>query len=116
MNQGAVPQPRVRRASGTTTDVVIGDESGVLTVGHGQEGAPCWMQLRVGAHGSVVSGLTDALATAVTVGLQHGVPPAALADALRRIDFDRPGEEHANLLVETFTSMSAAGLAEVAGR
>lgn len=114
MGHVAVPQPRVRRGSGTTVDVVIGGEPGVLTVEHSGDGAPCWMQLRVGVHGSGVSGLTDALATAVTVGLQHGVPPAALADALRRIDAGRPGE-HGDLLVETFTSVGLAGPAEVDG-
>lgn len=74
------------------------------------------MQLRVGAHGSTASGLTDALATAVTVGLQHGVPAAALADALRRVNLGQPGDDHADLLVETFTSVGLAALAEVTGR
>ncbi|MEV6928121.1 hypothetical protein AB0M46_26975 [Dactylosporangium sp. NPDC051485] len=98
-------------------DVVIGGEHGVLTVGHSGgngDGAPCWMQLRVGAHGSAVSGLTDALATAVTVGLQHGVPPAAVADELCRIDGSQPGE-HADALAEMLTSVGRAGLAGAAG-
>ena len=120
MGQFAVPQPRARRGSGTTVDVIIGGEPGVLTVAHrggsgtGGDGAPCWMQLRVGVHGSTVSGLTDALATAVTVGLQHGVPTAALADAMRQIDAGQPGQ-HADVLVETLTPIGQAGLADVAG-
>jgi len=117
MGQGAVPQPRVRRRSGTTVDVVIGGEHGMLTVGHtggSGDGAPCWMQLRVGTHGSAVSGLTDALATAVTVGLQHGVPLAAVTDALGRIDAGQPGGP-ADVLVEMLTSVGRAGQAGVAG-
>ena len=114
MDQVAVPQPRLRRAHGTTVGVVIGGEPGVLTVGHNRDGVPYWMQLRVGAHGSTASGLTDALATAMIVGLQHDVPPAALTDALRRIDLAQPGDDHADPLAETFTSVGRSGLVEMA--
>lgn len=116
MAQIAVPQARVRRGSGTTVDVAIGGEPGALTVEHSGDGAPSWMQLRVGTHGSTVSGLTDALATAVTVGLRHGVPPTVVADALRRIDAGQPGDDHADVLIETFTSVGLASLHDVAER
>lgn len=116
MVQRAIPLPRLRRGSGTTVDIAIAGEPGVLTVAHRGDGAPCWMQLRVGAHGSTVAGLTDALATAVTIGLQHGVPSTAMADALRRIDASLPGDGTAGVLVETFTAAGPADLHDAVQR
>ena len=106
MGELTVPQPRTRRANGSTVDLAIGGVPGVLSVGHGHDGAPCWMQLRVGVHGSAMSGFADALATAVTVGLQHGVPATALAAALREADLAGAGEEHTALLVDALVSVA----------
>ncbi|MEV6927099.1 hypothetical protein AB0M46_21705 [Dactylosporangium sp. NPDC051485] len=94
-------------------DLTIGGEPGVLTVGHGHDGTPYSIQLRVGVHGSAVSGFADALATAVTVGLQRGVPATALAAALREAGIAGAGEEHTQVLVEALASVTAADLLEV---
>lgn len=57
-----MPRPREQRTVGSTVDVTVAGEAGVLTVAPGRDGAPCWMQLRAGVHGSTVAGLADALA------------------------------------------------------
>ncbi|GAA3256830.1 hypothetical protein ACFO1B_48705 [Dactylosporangium siamense] len=102
MAEIAVPVQRERRTFGCSVDVTVGGEPGVLTVGRASDGAPRRMELRAGVHGSTLAGLADALATAITVGLQHGVPADVLADALRRAALDSPGDGHAALLAETF--------------
>ncbi|MFC5007324.1 hypothetical protein ACFPIJ_57135 [Dactylosporangium cerinum] len=89
-------------------DVTVGGEPGVLTVGRASDGAPRRIELRAGVHGSTLAGLADALATAITVGLQHGVPAEVLADALRRTALDSPGDGHAALLAETFAAVPPA--------
>lgn len=116
MGEVAVPRPRVRRAVGSSVDVTVAGEAGVLTVGRDQHGAPCWVQLRAGVHGSAVAGIADALATAITIGLQHGIPAAALTDALRRPDLGAPGDQPTDLLAETFTETAPAAMVSLAGR
>jgi ribonucleoside-diphosphate reductase alpha chain len=116
MGEVAVPRPRVRQALGSSVEVTVAGEPGVLTVGRGPGGAPCVLQLRAGVHGSTLAGLADALATAITVGLQHGVPGAALTDALHRAELGCKGENVTRLLVETFASADRPGVVGVAAR
>ncbi|WP_344611227.1 hypothetical protein [Dactylosporangium salmoneum] len=91
-------------------------EPGVLTVGRGPDGAPCRIELRASVHGSFVAGSTDAFATAITVGLQHGVPAAAFTDALRRAGLGAANEDGTNLLVEMCTTAESAGQVAAAAR
>ncbi|WP_432832955.1 hypothetical protein [Dactylosporangium sp. CA-092794] len=113
MGEVALPRPRVRQALGNSVDITVGDEPGVLTVARGPEGAPCWVQLRAGVHESALAGLADAVATALTVGLQHGVPGAALADALQLAGIVTPGEHAADLLVDRDVPADRAGVVVV---
>jgi ribonucleoside-diphosphate reductase alpha chain len=71
---------RPRRYGGHTTAVMIGGEQFSLTATEGADGALGEVRIGWGKHGSSVAGLTDAYATVISVGLQHGVP---LADLLR---------------------------------
>jgi ribonucleoside-diphosphate reductase alpha chain len=54
-----------------TTD---GELDGYLTVGHYDDGSPGEIFIRISKTGSLVQGLLDNLALAVSVALQHGVP------------------------------------------
>ncbi|MEV4515194.1 hypothetical protein AB0K00_40325 [Dactylosporangium sp. NPDC049525] len=97
-------------------NVTVAGQPGVLTVGHGPDGAPRRIELRAGVHGSFVAGSADALATAITVVLQHGVPAAAFTDALRHAGLGAPDEDDTNLLVDMCTAAEPAGLVAAANR
>ena len=88
-----MPEPRDRRAVGCTVEFTIGGAPGAMTTGHGPDGGLSRVDLRAGVHGSALAGLADALATAITLGLQHGAPPAAYTDALRRLELDAPAAD-----------------------
>jgi ribonucleoside-diphosphate reductase alpha chain len=51
-----------------------GELDGYLTVGHYDDGSPGEIFIRISKTGSIVQGLLDNLALAVSVSLQHGVP------------------------------------------
>jgi len=69
---GSVPMPRKR--VGHTTSVTIGGEQFTLTAnGHG-DGRLGEVFLTCGKQGHTLTGLTDAYATALSEGLQRGVP------------------------------------------
>ncbi len=63
-----------------TTAVTIGGERFSLTVTEGADGAFGKVRIDWGKHGSSAAGLMDAYATAISAGLEYGVP---LADLLR---------------------------------
>ncbi|MET7951801.1 hypothetical protein [Micromonospora sp. NPDC005324] len=68
------PQRRApRRYTGTTTDFVLDGTTGRLTTAT-SSGQLTHVDLRVGKHGSTLAGLTEALSTAITTGLQAGAP------------------------------------------
>jgi ribonucleoside-diphosphate reductase alpha chain len=52
----------------------IGGQEGYVTVGLYEDGLPGQMFIRMAKEGSTVSGLMDSFATAVSLGLQYGVP------------------------------------------
>ncbi len=68
------------KLAGYTAAVSIGGERLRLTAGSRSDGTLAEIAVRWGKHGSTTAGLLDAYATAVTAGLEHGVP---LADLLR---------------------------------
>jgi ribonucleoside-diphosphate reductase alpha chain len=87
--------------TGLTVDFLIDGTAGAMTTGHTPDGQLCRVDLRAGVHGSELAGLADALATAITLGLQHGAPPAAYVDALLRLKLDPPtGLDEGHPLVE----------------
>jgi hypothetical protein len=66
--------------AGYTAAVTIGGERMRLTASGRDDGTLAEIAVRWGKHGSTAAGLADAYASAVTAGLEHGVP---LADLLR---------------------------------
>lgn len=67
-------------------EFTIDGSPGVMTTGHAADGALRRVDLRAGVHGSELAGLADALATAITIGLQHGAPSVAYAAALAHLE------------------------------
>lgn len=69
-----------RRRGGHTTAVTIGGERLTLTANERADGSLGEVFIRHGKQGSAGAGLMDTYATALSVGLRHGVP---LTDLLR---------------------------------
>src|SRR5487761_1150809 len=67
-----------RRRSGHTTTVTIGGERFHLTTNQGADGTLGEVFIQWGKQGTSSAGLVDTYATALSVGLQHGVPLAEL--------------------------------------
>jgi hypothetical protein len=68
------------RRRGHMTSTTIGGERFRLFATERADGTLCEVRIGCGKHGSGIAGLMDAYATAISAGLQHGVP---LADLLR---------------------------------
>jgi ribonucleoside-diphosphate reductase alpha chain len=64
--------PRLRR--GRTHSLVIDDFNGYLITGEYEDGSLGQIFLYVAKQGSTLRGVFDCWATAVSLGLQHGVP------------------------------------------
>ena len=73
-----VQQHMPRRRTGITTAVTIGDERFYLTTNGRADGSLGEVFIQWGKQGSTAAGLMDIYAVALSVGLQHGVPLAAL--------------------------------------
>lgn len=69
----------------------VGGQEGYITVGLYEDGTPGEMFIRVSKEGSTVSGLMDSFATAVSLGLQHGVPLQVLCDKFSHTRFEPSG-------------------------
>ncbi len=74
-----------------THKFVIGDHEGYLTVGLYPDGQPGEIFLVMAKEGTVVSGLCDCFATAISMALQYGVPLRALADKFVHTRFEPSG-------------------------
>ncbi len=97
-----------RRPSYTETLEVDG-QALTATVGFDpKSGQPCELFVSAGKEGSMLDSLLADAAVAISVALQHGVPPAALAKSVGRLsnggiataDLDRlqPGRRPASLI------------------
>ncbi|MBI5493805.1 MAG: vitamin B12-dependent ribonucleotide reductase [Deltaproteobacteria bacterium] len=69
----------------------IGGHEGYMTVGMYDDGSPGELFCVMSKEGSVVSGLMDAFATAVSLALQHGVPLKVLVDKFAHTRFEPSG-------------------------
>lgn len=69
----------------------IAGHEGYLTVGMYEDGTPGELFCVMSKEGSVVSGLMDAFATAVSLALQHGVPLKLLVDKFAHTRFEPSG-------------------------
>lgn len=83
--QGRAPERRRQQCHGWTVDVTTDGHTAVMTIDYGPDQTPRRVDVRVGQHGSSAAGAWDALGAALSVGLQAGVPPTALGEALHRI-------------------------------
>jgi len=81
--------PDERRA--ITHKFDIAGHEGYITVGMFDDGSPGEIFLVMAKEGSVVSGLMDSFATAISLALQYGVPLEALINKFSHAKFDPSG-------------------------
>ncbi len=69
----------------------IGGHEGYITVGMFEDGQPGELFVVMAKEGSVVSGLMDSFATAISLALQYGVPLKVLVDKFSHTRFEPSG-------------------------
>ncbi|MBM3723875.1 MAG: vitamin B12-dependent ribonucleotide reductase [Acidobacteria bacterium] len=69
----------------------IAGHEGYITVGLYEDGQPGELFIRMSKEGSTVSGLMDSFATAVSFGLQYGVPLKFFVDKFSHVRFEPSG-------------------------
>lgn len=69
----------------------IGAHEGYITVGLYDDGTPGEVFISMNKEGSTLSGLMDAFATSVSVGLQYGVPLRILVNKFSHVRFEPSG-------------------------
>jgi ribonucleoside-diphosphate reductase alpha chain len=77
-----------------THKFVIGDHEGYITVGLYPDGSPGELFIVMAKEGTVVSGLCDGFATAISLALQYGVPVRVLVDKFVHTRFEPSGFTH----------------------
>lgn len=101
---GETYAPRRRRLNderrAITHKFKIATHEGYLTVGLYDDGQPGEIFITMNKEGTVISGLMDALATSVSVGLQYGVPLKVLVNKFAHMRFEPSGfTQHPNIRV-----------------
>jgi len=81
--------PRRRRSN--TFAFRVADCEGYVTVGEYEDGRPGEVFMKVSKQGSTLSGVMDAFAIAVSLGLQHGVPLATFVRKYTNLRFEPAG-------------------------
>lgn len=81
--------PNERRA--VTHKFQIGAHKGFITVGLYDDGTPGEVFITMNKEGSTLSGLLDSFATAVSVGLQYGVPLKTLVNKFAHVRYEPAG-------------------------
>ncbi|HEU0030750.1 MAG TPA: vitamin B12-dependent ribonucleotide reductase [Kofleriaceae bacterium] len=69
----------------------IGGHEGYVTVGLYEDGSPGEIFVRMAKEGSVIAGLMDSFATAISLALQHGVPLHVLIEKFKGTRFEPSG-------------------------
>ncbi len=69
----------------------IGGHEGYITVGMYLDGTPGEIFVRMAKEGSVIAGLMDSFATAISLALQHGVPLQILIEKFKGTRFEPAG-------------------------
>jgi ribonucleoside-diphosphate reductase alpha chain len=69
----------------------VGGHDGYITVGLYEDGQPGEIFIRMAKEGSVIAGLMDSFATAISLALQHGVPLPVLCDKFKGTRFEPSG-------------------------
>lgn len=76
----------------------IGPHKGYFTVGLYDNGEPGEIFINISKQGSVISGLMDSFAIAISIGLQYGVPLKVLAKKFSHVRFEPSGfTQHPNI-------------------
>jgi len=81
--------PDERRA--ITHKFKVGSHEGYITVGLYDDGTPGEIFMTMSKEGSVISGLMDSFATAISIGLQYGVPLEVLVNKFVHMRFEPSG-------------------------
>jgi ribonucleoside-diphosphate reductase alpha chain len=91
----AAPRPYRRRLPDERRSIThkfsVGGHEGYITVGMYEDGTPGEIFLVMSKEGSVVSGLMDSFATAISMALQYGVPLPALIGKFSHVRFEPSG-------------------------
>ncbi len=74
-----------------THKFTIGGHEGYITVGLYEDGSPGEIFVRMAKEGSVIAGLMDSFATAISLALQHGVPLPILIEKFKGTRFEPSG-------------------------
>ena len=95
-NRPAGPPAAVRyklpnERSSFTHKFSVGGHEGYVTVGLYEDGHPGEIFVRMAKEGSVIAGLMDSFATAISLALQHGVPLSILCDKFKGTRFEPSG-------------------------
>jgi ribonucleoside-diphosphate reductase alpha chain len=97
-SESAAPQafqPNRRKMPDTRRSIThkfsVGGHEGYITVGTFPDGSPGEIFLVMSKEGSVVSGLMDSFATAISLALQYGVPLTKLVDHFSHTRFEPSG-------------------------
>lgn len=88
-------KPRRHRLSderkSITHKFVVANYQGYITVGLYDDGSPGELFVTMSKEGSVISGLMDSFSTAVSIGLQYGVPLEVLVNKFVHMRFEPSG-------------------------
>ena len=83
-----------------THKFAVGNHEGYITVGLYDDGVPGELFVTMSKEGSVISGLMDAFATSISIGLQYGVPLQVLVNKFVHMRFEPSGyTNHANIRI-----------------
>ena len=91
---GVAPAVRLKPAlegMGRRLKIDIGGHEGYVHAGMYPDGSLCEIFIRMSKEGSMVSGMMDAFATSVSLGLQHGVPLSKLVEKFKNTQFQPSG-------------------------
>lgn len=69
----------------------VGGHEGYITVGMYKDGKPGEIFLTIAKEGSTISGVMDSFATAISIGLQYGVPLNTFIDKFAHVRFEPAG-------------------------
>ncbi|MBP7866382.1 MAG: vitamin B12-dependent ribonucleotide reductase [Acidobacteria bacterium] len=93
--QTVVYKPVRRKLPSERTSIThkfrVADHEGYITVGAYENGQPGEIFLLMAKEGSVISGLMDGFATAISMALQYGVPLKVLVDKFTHTRFEPSG-------------------------
>ncbi|MDP3793134.1 MAG: vitamin B12-dependent ribonucleotide reductase, partial [Candidatus Uhrbacteria bacterium] len=93
--ENLVNPPRRRRLSDERRSIThkfqIGSHQGYITVGLYDDGTPGEVFITMNKEGSVIKGLVDSFATAISIGLQYGVPLKLWVDKFAHVRFEPSG-------------------------